>query len=242
MGGASSDLETLHRLHEQLKAVTDQLERGPRLIRAREQITQQKQQILDQKREFQRQLKKSADDKSLQLRTNEAKLEQLNFKLNMAASNKEYDILRGQIQADTMANSVLEDEILDLLDQIDQAKVAVAQAEQDLADSKAEGARVAAQVAAAEPGLRAEAARLEALVKEAAEIIPPEVRPLYTRLVQSYGPAAFALADGKICTGCYVNIPPQTQVELNQGKVLVCKTCGRILYAPSQAASAAGKI
>ena len=65
-------------------------------------------------------LRKSADGKSLQLKSNEAKNLDLTAKLNAASSNKEYEIISSQIEADKMANSVLEDEILEALDKVDQ--------------------------------------------------------------------------------------------------------------------------
>jgi hypothetical protein len=39
-----------------------------------------------------------------------------------------------------------------------------------------------------------------------------------------------AEVDGNICSFCYVQIPPQMIMELKAGKVMFCKTCGRLLY------------
>ena len=61
----------------------------------------------------------ASDRKSLDLKTNEAKIADLQTKLNTSTNNREYDIIRGQIDADSSANSVLEDEILESLEKVD---------------------------------------------------------------------------------------------------------------------------
>ena len=43
-------------------------------------------------------LKKSADQRNLDLKTSEAEIEKLNGQLNLAKTNKEYDIIRGGIE------------------------------------------------------------------------------------------------------------------------------------------------
>ena len=62
----------------------------------------------------------AADQKQLQLKAGEEKIKDLKRKLNAAASNREYQILKEQIAADDMAKSVLEDEIIEALEKIDQ--------------------------------------------------------------------------------------------------------------------------
>jgi hypothetical protein len=123
----------LHNLHLQLREVQDQLEKGPRQLRARQQIIQQKQDELEAQKQKQKTLKMGADQKSLQLKSNEAKIQDLRTKLNQANSNREFDIIRGQIEADTVANSVLEDEILDALEKVDAGQIALRKLEDELA-------------------------------------------------------------------------------------------------------------
>ena len=53
------------------------------------------------------------------MKSNEQKIKDLDTKLNTAATNREYQILKDQIAADKMANSVLEDEIIEMMEQVD---------------------------------------------------------------------------------------------------------------------------
>ncbi len=223
-------LKQLHHLHLQLKDVQDHLERGPRQLKARQQLILQKQADLDEQRQKQKALKMAADQKSLQLKSNEAKIHELKAKLNAASSNREFDIIKKQIEADTVANSVLEDEILESLEKVDAGQIAARQIESELATAKAEETRFAADVAAAEMGLQTRAAELKAALAEAESHLPNEASIVYRRLVLAHGAGALAAIEGTNCSCCYVNIPPQMLLGLRSGQLMFCKTCGRLLY------------
>jgi len=225
-----STVAEIHRLHLQLREVQEQMERGPRLLKARQQATQQKQADLEAQKQKYKNLRVSADQKSLQLKTNEAKIGDLRGKLNQAASNREFDIIRAQIDADTMANSVLEDEILDTLEKVDACQIGVKQQEEAVVSAKADEARVAAETEKTLPGLQAKVAELNQALAAAESQLPADFVLQYRRLSQAYGAGALAEVEGNICGSCYVSLPPQLAVQVRAGQVVFCKTCGRLLY------------
>lgn len=230
----TDDLRKLHELHLRLKELQEQVERGPRQLRARQTLVQNKQAEVDATRQKHKMLRMTADQKSLQLKSNEKKIEDLRVKLNEAASNREFDILRAQIEADKMANSVLEDEILEALEQVDGAQIAIKKAEEELATAKAEEARFSAQLTKDQSTLQADLETVRAALKEAETVLPEDVRPLYYRQVQAHGAGAMAEVNGAICSACYVALPPQWLVQLRAGQALFCKTCARLLYLGSE--------
>ncbi|MGC4006942.1 MAG: hypothetical protein QM811_28970 [Pirellulales bacterium] len=67
------------------------------------------------------------------MKSGELKIEDYRNKLNAAQSNREYQALKDQIAASEMAASVLQDEILEIMEKIDQHKAGVAEAEQGVA-------------------------------------------------------------------------------------------------------------
>lgn len=227
---ASSGLRTLHQLHLKLRAVQEKLERGPRQLKARRQTLDKRAADLEAHIAQLKQLRVTADQKNLQLKTSEAKLRTLQKRFDEASSGKEYDILRSQIDADTMAKSVLEDEILEILEKVDQAKQQQAKLEEELAATKKEAEDMAAAVAAAEPPLRDEAGTLEAALRDAEKELPANIVELYRRLVQSHGPDALVPVENKACTVCYAGLSPQDLVNLKNGKFVFCRSCGRLLY------------
>jgi hypothetical protein len=189
---------------------------------------------LEARRQKLKQLKVVADQKNLQLKTNEAKIAELRGKLNLATSNREYEIITGQIEADRMANSVLEDEILETLTKIDQAQGDVKQAELDLAAAEADLQNVAADVQAREPDLKDRVHGLEAEVADAEKVLPSDIVPQYRRAVQAYRADALAAVVNRTCTSCNMQLTMQKVVELGAGKLMFC-SCGRLLYLPDKA-------
>ncbi|MBI5758845.1 MAG: hypothetical protein HZA46_10045 [Planctomycetales bacterium] len=226
----NNGVKQLHRLHLQLKEVQDQLDRGPRQLKARQQIAIQKQETLEAAKQANKAAKMAVDQKNLQLKSCETKLSDHKGKLNSASSNREYDALRKEIDADTMAMSVLEDEIIAALEKVDVSQIAIKKVEAELTAAQAEEAKFTANVAAAEAPLRAKMAELEIAVAAAETCLPAEAANYYQRLVQKYGAEALAQVDGNICSACYVALPPQLLVQLNGGQITFCKTCGRLVY------------
>lgn len=229
------ELRNLHTILEELREVQDALLRGPRLAKARGQFAVQKGTELEAAKQKQRSLKMVVDQKTLQLKSGEAKLADLQGKLNQACSNREYDILRSQMEADTVAKSVLEDEILEALEMVEQAGLEIKRVEQELAAAKAEEARALAEVAAAEPGLKEREAALKGSLAAAEAFMPGEAKSKYSRMVQAYGVQAMAEVTGNTCSSCYMSLPPQTLVQLRSGEVVFCKSCGRLLFVGAMA-------
>jgi len=228
--GSTAGLQQLHLLHLQLKEVLDALDRGPKQLKAKQQYVAQRAAEVETQKERQKKLKITLDQANLQLKSNEAKLDQLKGKLNSANSNKEYEVFTAQIEADTVAKSVLEDEILGMLDKLDEGKTQVAESEKMLEGARADEKKLSGDIATAEPGLKARMAELQEQIRQSESVIPEDIKPQFRRMVLQNGASAFAEVDGDVCTGCYVALPPQTFVELKRGKVLFCKSCGRLMY------------
>jgi uncharacterized protein len=232
MSAATAGLKRLHELHFRLQDINKQLEHGPRQVKARQQILAKKQAEADVLKAELKQTRMLADQKNLQLKTNESKIEQLRGKLNQAQSNREFDVIRSQIDADTMANSVLEDEILEVLEKVDQQQQKIKQVEEEAGQTAADVRRVAQEVETAAPKLRQQASELQAALAEAEKILPSTAIVTYRRLVQAHGAGALATVENNACTACFEVLSANYLVELNTGKFLFCRTCGRLLYRP----------
>ncbi len=230
MNDIQAGVRELHRIHTEIQRLRTELERGPRQVRAKSRLVENKQAEIDQMRQKLLQSRKSADEKSLQLKSNEAKLHGLQVKLNQATSNREFEAVKGQMDADKMANSVLEDEILEALDKVDALKESIASAEREKAELEAEGKKFADQVASVEGDRKAELARLEASLASAEKIIPASLMSDYRRLVQAQGASALAPVENKACTSCMNVVSTQQSIELKAGKFIFCRSCGRMLY------------
>ena len=232
----ANTLPELHRLHLAIQEVQEEIDRGPRQLRARSNTTASRLAELEAQRQKQKQLRMLADQKSLQLKTNEAKLEDLKGKLNQAASNREFDIIKGQIEADKVANSVLEDEILETLDKVDKVQAELKKLESDVAIAQAEEKKFASEVDQRRPSLEARLGSLREELQQAETYLPEEIRAAYQRLVQAHGASALSPVENATCTSCYVRLTPQNAVSIESGTIMFCRTCGRLLYPRKESA------
>jgi predicted nucleic acid-binding Zn-ribbon protein len=225
-------LRTLHRIHRQLGDLHERLERGPKQIRAGEANVKHREDELNKVREEAKATRKTIDQKQLQLKTIEQKVKDLRTKLNTAASNREYQILKEQIAADEMAKSVLEDEIIEVLEAVDGFQPKIAEAEAGLTAAKDRSAQIRADVERQQPLIQADIQRLDAELQESEANLPPTIRDVYRRIARTKGEDALApVVDGS-CSGCNQQVPINVEAEIRMLHPTFCKTCGRLLYLP----------
>lgn len=231
MPGMTESLAALHRLHLDLQQVREELARGPRQIKVREQKVTAAIDEAARLKDALKQTRAAADRKSLDLKGRETKISDLRGKLNACTSNREYDILRGQIEADEVASSVLEDEILELLDKVDRLQREIVDTEARAQTLRRECDEFTAAFARTAEGLQTQAAGLEARIRDAEQIITGETRDRYRRLVDAYQADSLAGVDNNgVCTNCFVALTPQSRVLVKTGEIIFCSTCGRLLY------------
>jgi predicted nucleic acid-binding Zn-ribbon protein len=223
-------LRTLHRLHRQLTDLRERLTRGPKQIAAAEANLTTRQLLVDKAKADEKSFRMSLDAKQLQLKSSELKIADFGIKRNTAQSNREYQTFTEQIKAAEMANSVLEDEILEAMEKVNEFKEGVAQSEVELAAAKKRIEDIRAKVAEQEPLLNADIARLENELKTAEASLPPEIRDPYQRVVKHLGEDALAPLENQYCGGCNQQITLNVYSQIMMNQPAFCKTCGRLLY------------
>lgn len=225
-------LRTLHRIHRQLTDVRSQLDRGPRQIVAGEALVARSRAELEDARAAVKKGKLAADEKQLQLQSREAHIDQLQGKLNAAASNKEYSLLKDQIAADAQANSVQSDEILEALEHLDTLEAAVRNAEQDVETQQRDHTARVAEIESRMGTLRQDLERVEAQLSVAEARIPAAVKSDYDRLIAAKGEDALAPVEDDSCGGCYQTLTTQTMNQLQLSQLIYCPNCNAFLYLP----------
>jgi uncharacterized protein len=239
MASMAEALRELHRLHQQLSDLRDRIERGPRQIKARQTTLTQVEDRVTHAHADVKTARIAVDQKHLQLKSGEAKIDDLKGKLNAANNNREYQALKEQIAASEMANSVLADEILEAMEKVDQLKASAAEAETHLARGKEELAKVQQTVKSQQESLLGDLSRVEGNLKEAESRLPADMADLYRRAVKGRGAEAMAPVEGESCGGCYQQLTTNMMSDLMMDRVVVaCKSCGRLLYLPEDRAPA----
>lgn len=230
---APGTLETLHRIHRQLTDVTSRIASGPRFIKAAELAVVKAEQDLVAAKDAYKKTRMSSDEKQLHLKQREAKLRDLQGKLNAAESNREYQLLKDQIAADQKANSVLTDEILESLELLDQRQADIKTADSNLAKIKEELTRVKQRVENSRQTLDSELIRVRGELVVAEQALPPDFKTEYDRVVKAKGEDALGAIDGDSCGQCSRVLTPQMLNEIHLRRPVFCKACGSLLYLPS---------
>ncbi len=145
-------------------------------------------------------------------------------------TNEEYTAVLREIEALKQKSSKLEEEILELLEQGDEAARAVAEAEKLF-----KAAETAHQVERAEKEaqltqLERELASLRAARKGQASRLDKDLLQQYARLAKSRGDVVVAVQNSS-CAGCGIALTPQAYNEVRRNdRMFVCPSCNRILY------------
>lgn len=234
MSNVSAVLRELHRIHRQLADLRERLVRGPKQVVAAEGGVKKAEADLVTAKDTYRKARLASDEKQLQLKQREARVKDLQGKLNACNSNREYQLLKEQIAADLQANSVLSDEILEGLEQLDQLQADTKSAEGGLVKAKDDLEKVRARVAEQQSQLESELVRVQNELAASEKGLPAEFEVEYTRQSRAKGDAALAPIDGESCGGCYQTIPVQTLNDLLLERPVFCKSCGCLLYLPEE--------
>lgn len=229
---ATETLRTLHRIHRQLEDLADRLAAGPRQIAARTKLLEAAETARGAAQDALKQGRMAADQKQLQLKSAEAKIKDLEGKLNSCKTNREYQTLSDQIAADRMATKVLEDEILEALERVDALKPTVPAADVALQAARDQLAEVKAKVEAEAGELQAEVTRVRAELQTVERDLVDDVRERYLRVIRSKGADGLAAVDGQTCGGCFQQITGNMLSELMLGRAVICRNCGRLIYMP----------
>ncbi|MGQ9574479.1 MAG: zinc ribbon domain-containing protein [Thermoguttaceae bacterium] len=225
-------LRKLHRIHQQLGDLRERLRRGPQIAQAHEANVTRLEKQLEELRAKVKSTRVAADAKQLQLQSGEAAVKRRRQQLLEAKSNVEYQALKDQIAADEMANSVLADEALELLEKLDQFNAQLKAAEDALAKARHEADKSRQEYEGQTPLIQNDLKRLEAELKQTEAELPGGFLDLYRRLIRAKGGDALAPVRGEYCAGCNQHVPINMCAELMLSRPICCKSCGRLLYLP----------
>lgn len=176
------------------------------------------------------------------LAAKEATVKKFQGQLYQVKTNKEYTVLQHEIAGLKADNSVLEEEILKVMDQVDQQKAAVAAAGEAM---KGHEVRTGAAIAVVEREIAELDTAIVTLQETRATIAPrvdPKILARYERIVEKKeGVGLVPVAvDREACSGCHMNLPPQAINEIRlKERLITCESCARLLYYPEDVPSSA---
>lgn len=202
---------------DQIKAYDDQLlESKKRLTEAEEKL---KAFHLEKK------------NKEIDLQTKEGNVKKFQLQLFQVKTNKEYASLEKEIEGLKADNSLLEEEIIRLLDAMDDCVSIIAAEKKDFDEKskiiQAEKEKKKQELEQARQRLK----ELEEARRVLTQQIDPLILPRYERVLKLRNGLAMVPVKDDSCQGCFMNLPPQV-VNLVHGaeEWVACEQCARILY------------
>jgi len=230
MGVSAATWRTLRRIHTQITDLKDRLGSGPRQLKAGQVAINKLEVKTVEAKDAIAKAKVAADQRQLQLKEREDRVETLKGKLNTANSNKEFQAIKDQMEADDKANLVLQDEILEMLEKIDTLEELRATANENLANQEAEFAQLSQKIEDEQKVLEAELERVNAELAEAEKDVPIDVRADYKRLSEAKAEDAMSEVHQDCCGVCMTLITPNKLSDLRMQKLIRCSTCGAFLF------------
>lgn len=190
----------------------------------------QKQSVAAQERELTG-LQVKRKNEEMDLETKEEGIKKYQIQLYQVKTNKEYQSLQKEIETLKADNSVLEEEILQIMEVIDQKKKDLAHQKETLTSVEGEltkeQARVKEETVVIEKELSALKARRQGIIPE----VDRRLFERYDRILVSKEGLALVAVEGNSCGGCHIHLPPQVINEVQlQEKLVICENCSRILY------------
>lgn len=224
-------LRTLNEIDLKLGTVKRDLERLPRELAEKQGPIKTLKAAIDKNKADTLKLKMEADAAELDLKAGEEALKRLANQMNILKTNKEWDTIRRQMDAQRGWNRDSENKELALMEQIEAKNAELAmhasQVEELEKSSAAESASVEKELAELK-------VRFDELNAERAKLtpnVPDKELAIYNRIAGTRG-TAIAYIENVTCSLCYMRLPAQfINLALIGRELTCCPSCGRILAA-----------
>jgi len=170
-------------------------------------------------------------EKELELGQKEGQIKKLDGQLSQVKTNKEYGALQQEIASLKADNSLLEEKILYVMDEVEAAKEETRKEKEKYAAVTKSFQEKENEITWQEKKLQANLLDLQKQREDSVAPLPPELKELYNRIAAKKQGLALAVVHGENCSACQMKLRPQLINEIRLGEqIIVCENCSRILY------------
>ncbi len=170
-------------------------------------------------------------EKEGDLEAKEGAIKKYQQQLNQVKTNKEYTALKTEIERVKADNSLIEEAILNIFDEIDSGNKNISKEREFLKSEEVKLNEEKKRLSEEEERIKTE---LEDLKKQREGLCPKvdkNVLKKYERIVRSKDGLAVVTIVNDACQGCFRVLPPQAVNEVKMNEELrFCDNCARILY------------
>lgn len=170
-------------------------------------------------------------EKELELSQKEGQVKKLDGQLSLVKTNKEYSALQQEIASLKADNSLLEEEIIRKMDEVEAVKEEAKKEKERQNEIIKSYQGQDQELAAQEKNLQT---RLQEILKQRQDVVaqlPADIGELYNRIASKKDGLALASVSGDVCSACQMQLRPQVVNELRLGEqIITCENCSRILF------------
>ena len=227
-------LEQVHLIQTRLGDLNGRLRRGPTLLKTQEGNIQKHTETLEKLREEHRLLLVAAKGKEQEVNAHAQTIAKRKLQLQEAKTNKDYQALQIQIQADEAARDVLDDEALEAIEKAERFALKLPPVEAEVKKVQEQYEATKKKFLTEKPLIESEIAEYQKQLQIEEAKMVKEFRDVYDRLVRNVGGEnALAVVEGqKYCGGCNHQIPVNSLAHILAKKPVTCSSCARLLYVP----------
>jgi hypothetical protein len=180
-----------------------------------------------------KQLQLKRKDKELELASREENVKKAQSQLYQLKTNKEYQAKLSEIASLKADVSILEEEIIKILDEIEEAELELKNKKEKFLEDKKEyeeeERKIKDQIKEIEAKIKGLQDKRDLLIKN----IDKNILSKYEQLLKTRSGLAIVPIENENCGACHMRLTPQTINEIKMYKDLIlCENCVRILYLP----------
>lgn len=221
----------LQKIDLELKGIKEEKDRYPKEMKKLDERQKIEKERIQMEKEKIESLEKTRRQKEGHLNLEQEKIKKAEGRMSEVKTNKEYQAMLSEIDTIKEANSRIEEEILQVMDEVDELKKDLSKREKEVGVSvekiEAERGKLKEKMAYDDKIWNEQMERREVLSKE----IESKLFKLYNTLKEKRQGVGVVNVKNETCQGCFVNVPPQMFIEVQKNNALIrCPNCNRILY------------
>lgn len=170
-------------------------------------------------------------DREVSLQQKEEQIKKLQGQLYQLKTNKEYSTMLKEIGGIKADNSLIEEEMMALMEEIELAKKKILEEKELFKKQEVNGQKEKDLINARLKEIDSRLSVLSSKRNEIAPNIDKQVLARYERVLRNRDGLAMAPVEDGACGGCHINLPPQvisdTKLKI---EIVACGSCNRILY------------
>lgn len=170
-------------------------------------------------------------EKEVELNSKEDNIRKYEAQLTQVKTNKEYSSLQTEIKSLKADNSLLEENIINLFDQVETIQKSIDAQKKNLEVVEGELKKKKEELEQSAKDVRQKMDQLSGQKKEKMKGVKPEIAVMYEQIVTKKRGLALVRVEGEVCPACQMQLRPQILNEVKmKDKITFCDNCSRILY------------